>query len=247
MRKILILVLAIAMGNAYGQGNTLYQVLFVTPKMGKTTSFERTWKAHHAKYHAKDDGRQVYEILSGDNAGNFMLVHGPTSFADMDKERATDVAHNADYDNTIIPFVEKNSGSYTYRWVDTLSYNGNVKAEKYVTTVYNLKQGKGTDMVDEIKRSIKVNGMINSPSSINTYVKLWAGSRTQYVIVTNLKDGFKQLDLSYTPTNPAFKETYIKEYGQPQWDKRNMLLPEITESVDVYISKLRKDLSTAAK
>ena len=247
MRKFLILVLAIAMGNAYGQGNTLYQVLFVTPKMGKATSFERTWKAHHAKYHAKDDGRQVYEVLSGDNAGSFILVHGPTSFADMDKERATDVAHNADYDNTIVPFVEKNSGSYTYRWVDTLSYNGNVKADKYITTVYNLKQGKSADLTAEIKRAIKINGMINSPTSMNAYIKLWAGSRPQVVLITNLKDGFKQLDLSYTPTNPAFKDTYIKEYGQAQWDKRNTLLPEITESIDVYISKLRKDLSTAAK
>lgn len=247
MRKILIFVLAIAMGNAYGQGNTLYQVLFVTPKMAKTTSFERTWKAHHAKYHAKDDGRQVYEILSGDHAGDFILVSGPTSFADMDKEKANSAVHDADYDNTIIPFVEKNSGAYTYRWADTLSYNGNVKAEKYTTTVYNLKQGKGPDLTAEIKRGIKINEMIKSPSSYNTYVKLWAGSRPQIVLITNLKDGFKQLDLSHTPVNPAFKETYIKEYGQAQWDKRTNLLPEITESIEVYISKLRKDMSTAAK
>lgn len=247
MRKVLILALAIVMGNAYGQGNTLYDVLVVTPKLGKTSSFERTWKAHHAKYHAKDDGRQVYEILSGDNAGSYMLVSGPTSFADMDKERANMAAHDADYDNTIIPFVEKNSGAYTYRWADTLSYNGNVKAEKYVTTVYNLKQGKGSDLVAEIKRAIKINGMINSPSSYNTYVKQWAGSHPQYVIVTNLKDGFKQLDLSFTPATTAFKDAYIKEYGQAQWDKRNTLLPEITESIDVYVSKLRKDMSTAAK
>ena len=247
MRKVLILVLAIAMGNAYGQGNTLYDVLFVTPKMGKTASYERTWKAHHAKYHAKDDGRQVYEVLSGDRAGDFILVSGPTSYADMDKERPTDAAHDADYANTIIPFVEKNSGAYTYRWVDTLSYNGNVKAEKYVTTVYNLKQGKSADLVAEIKRALKINEIIKSPSSYNTYVKLWAGSRPQYVIITNLKDGFKQLDLSYTPATTAFRDAYIKEYGQAQWDKRNTLLAEITESVEVYVSKLRKDMSTAVK
>ncbi|HUS03643.1 MAG TPA: hypothetical protein VMY77_18010 [Chitinophagaceae bacterium] len=247
MRKILILVLSIAMGNAYGQGNTLYQVLFVTPKMGKAASYERTWKTHQAKFHAKDDGRQVYEVMSGDNAGSFILVSGPTSYADMDKEKANSAVHDADYDNTIIPFVEKNSGSYTYRWVDTLSYNGTVKAEKYVTTVYNLKQGKGPDLVAEIKRAIKINGLINSPSSYNTYIKLWAGSHPQIVTISNLKDGFKQLDLTYTPVNPAFKETYIKEYGQAQWDKRNTLLSEITESIDVYISKLRKDMSTAAK
>ncbi len=123
MRKILILLFVIALGNAYGQGNTLYSVLWVTPKMGKTAAFEKQWKAHHTKFHGKNDSRSVYEILSGDNAGAFLLVHGPSSFADMDKERATDVAHNLDYDNNVISSIEKHSGSYTYRHADTLSYN----------------------------------------------------------------------------------------------------------------------------
>jgi len=244
MRKILILLFVIALGNAYGQGNTLYSVLWVTPKMGKTSVFEKQWKAHHTKFHGKNDSRSVYEILSGDNAGAFVLVSGPSSFADMDKERPTDVAHNLDYDNNVISSVEKNSGSYTYRHADTLSYNGNVVADKFMTTVYNVKMGKMPDLISETRRSIKINNQIKSPASFNGYVKMWAGSHPQFVLISNLKEGFKELDSEFNPQGTKFRDAYIKEYGQEQWDKRSKMLPEITESLEVYISKFRKDLST---
>lgn len=247
MRNLLIIALTIASAYAFGQGNTLYSGEMVTPKMGKSAAFETQWKAHVAKFHAKDDGRMVFEILSGDNSGSYLLLQGPSSFADIDKERANAKAHGLDYDNNVTPALEKIGGSYTYRWADTLSYNGKVAADKYLETVYHLKSGKAGDLTAEIKRAINVNTIIKSPSSYNTYVKIWSGSKPEIVIVTNLKDGFKQLDNSFMPMGNTFKDAYIKEYGQEMWDKRGKLLPEITESVDVYISKFRKDLSTPMK
>ncbi len=59
-----------------------------------------------------------------------------------------------------------------------------------------------------------------------------------------LKEGFKELDSEFNPQGTKFKDAYVKEYGQEQWDKRSKLLPEITESLEIYISKFRKDLST---
>lgn len=212
--------------------------------MGKTATFERQWKAHHAKFHGKNDSRAVYEILSGDNAGAFLLVHGPSSFADLDKEGPTDVAHNLDYDNNVTSSIDKSSGSYTYRHVDSLSYNGNVVADKYLTNVFNVKMGKMPDLVAETKRAISINNKIKSPASYNTYMKIWPGSNPQLVIITNLKDGFKQLDSEFNPQGTKFRDAYIKEYGQEEWDKRGKLLPEILVSLETYISKLRKDLST---
>lgn len=248
MRKLLILVLTIASAYAFGQGNTLYSGEMVTPKMGKSADFETRWKVHLGKYHAKDDGRMVFEILSGDNNGCYLLLQGPGSYADLDKERANAKAHSLDYDNNVTPALEKIGGSYTYRWADTLSYNGKVPADKFVTTVYHLKSGKGPDLTAEIKRAINVNTIIKSPSSYNTYIKIWQGSHPEIVTVSNLKDGFKQLDNNFMPSMAnTFKDAYIKEYGQEMWDKRLKLLPEITESIDVYISKFRKDLSTAIK
>jgi hypothetical protein len=57
----------------------------------------------------------------------------------MDVERSTQKAHDADYDNTVVPSVSTFSNWGTYRWVDTLSYNGDAQASKFTTTIYHLK------------------------------------------------------------------------------------------------------------
>jgi hypothetical protein len=74
---------------------------------------------------------------------------------------------------------------------------------------------------------------------------MWGGSNPEVVIVTNLKDGFKQLDNAFTPMNRDFQNAYVQEYGQAAYDKRQNLLPEICASWETYISKFRKDLSSA--
>jgi hypothetical protein len=231
---------------ASGQGKTLYQLTIANPKIGSTGSFESAWKAHLQKYHKGDDKRMVHEILSGDRAGTYQLISGPTSFADMDVEKSTDVAHNLDYDKTVVPYVNDMSGSYIYRHADTLSYNGAVTADKFITTIYNVRRGKMNDFTAEIKRAVATNKTINSKNSYNTYIQLWAGTKPQLVIVSNLKDGFKQLDDSFAPSqSSAFKEQYIKTYGQELWDKRQTAITDFVESSEVFISKMRKDLSSA--
>jgi hypothetical protein len=102
------------------------------------------------------------------------------------------------------------------------------------------------DFTAEIKRAVATNKTINSKNSYNTYIQLWAGTKPQLVIVSNLKDGFKQLDDSFAPSqSSAFKEQYIKTYGQELWDKRQTAITDFVESSEVFISKMRKDLSSA--
>jgi hypothetical protein len=245
MRKLFIAAAMFAATTGFGQGKTLYDVEIVQVKMGQGNAFEKSWKNHVTKFHNGDDKRYVYEILSGSNAGNFMLVSGPSSLADMDVERTNSAAHGTDYDMTVSPSVLTFSTAGLYRVADTLSYNGGVEADKYITTVYRLKPGKQSDLLAEIKRAIGINTKIKSPSSYNTYVKMWGGSSPEVVIVTNLKDGFKQLDNGFTPMNRDFQNAYVQEYGQAAYDKRQNLLAEICASWETYISKFRKDLSSA--
>lgn len=248
MRKLLFIAITFACSSAFSQGNTLYDVSMVKTKMGSTAGFEKSWKAHVTKFHNGDDKRQVEEILSGNNTGNLLLISGPFSFADMDKERANNAAHDADYDATVVPAVASFTTEGVYRWVDTLSYNTDVRADKFITTVYHIKSGRQGEFISEIRRSLAVNKKINSPSSYNTYIKLWSGSSPEVVIVNNLKNGFKQLDNGFAPNmGKEFQTTYVQEYGQAMWDARLKLLPDITTSYETYISKVRKDLSSVRK
>jgi len=244
MRKLILVLLTVASINVFAQGKTLYHVEMVKPKIGQVTAFESAWKAHVAKFH-KDDKRQVFEIMTGDRTGYYQLVDGPSSYADMDVERKDSKAHDLDYETTVAPKVEYQSGDYVYRFADTLSYNGNVQADKYSYSVYNVKLGKMPDLVAEVKRSMAVNTSIGSQNSSNAYFQLFAGSAPQLVLISNLKDGFKQLEQNYfAGMTDKFREAYIKMYSQQQWDKRSTLLSEITTSYENYLGKRRADLSS---
>lgn len=79
---------------------------------------------------------------------------------------------------------------------------------------------------------------------------MWSGSDPVRVQVRNLKDGFKELENNYYGPNPmapnAFKDAYIKDYGQDAWDARQKLMDNNAnvESREAYIMRLRKDLSS---
>ena len=248
MRKLLFIAGAFVCTSTFGQGKTLYDVEIVHPKDGQTAAYGKAWKSHIVKFHNGDDKRYAEEIVSGSRSGDIMIITGPYALADLDMTKPNAAAHGTDFDLTVSPYVASYSEWGTYRWADTLSYNSNVQADKFVTTVYHLKPGKASDLIAEIKRAIVVNTKIKSPSSYNTYVKLFAGSSPEIVIVTHLKDGFKQLDNSFSPTmSKDFQNGYVQEYGQAAWDKRQNLLPEITTSWETYLSKVRKDLSSVMK
>ena len=81
-----------------------------------------------------------------------------------------------------------------------------------------------------------------------------SGSDPVIVSIRNLKDGFKELESDYIP-NPlanqpdAFKNTYIKDYGQADWDARQKLLNDNANvaSREVYLMVLKTGLSTPVK
>ena len=86
--------------------------------------------------------------------------------------------------------------------------------------------------------------------SANVYTQLWSGSDPVRVSVRNLKDGYKELETDYYGPNTlppnAFKDAYIKDYGQDAWDARQKVMDNNAnvQSREVFITRLRKDLSS---
>lgn len=238
---------------ATGQGKTLYTVNFVKPKPGMKSAFEASWKTHLATYHKTDDKRMVYEVMSGPRTGEFHIVEGPIAYADMDAEKPNAKAHWLDLEKSFFPMLEDERMNGTYRWDDTASFNGKaVKAEKFMVTVTHVKWDMIGATVRESRRGSLVQAKINPDSrfSVNVYTQLWSGSDPVRVSIRNLKDGFKELEADYYGPNTvppnAFKDTYIKDYGQDAWDARQKVLDNNAnvQSREVYIMKLRKDLSS---
>lgn len=241
---------------ASGQGKTLYTVNFVKPKAGMRSAFETNWKAHLAKFHKTENKRMVYEVVSGSHIGEYHIVAGPIGYADMDTERFNAKDHGLDLEKNFSPYLEDERLNATFRHDDTASFNGSVTAEKFQVTVTHLKMGTQQATMREARRGSLIQAKLNpNPTfSGNTYVQIMQGTKSVMVQIRNLKDGFKELDNRYFPPNPnppaqgtnPFKDAYIKDYGQEAWDARSKLLDNNAniESREVYLMKLRKDLSS---
>jgi len=216
------------------------------------STFEANWKAHLAKFHKTADKRNVYEVMSGPNMGYYHIVEGPISFADMDSEKPMAKEHALDLEKTFFPMLEDARMNATYRWDDTASFNPTVKAEKFLVTVTHVKFGMINETIREGRRGSLINAKINPTSrfSVNVYTQIWSGSDPVRVSVRNLKDGFKELETDYYGPNTlppnAFKDAYIKDYGQDAWDARQKVLDNNANvaSREIYIMRFRKDLSS---
>lgn len=154
-------------------------------------------------------------------------------------------AHDKDYETNCASKVEMDGGNMVYRWVDTLSYKGDVQADKYIVTITHVKNGKMPDYMTEMRKVNQLAAIMNPRVSFNRYVQMWSGSDPVMVTVSNLKDGFKELEQGYNGLKPDdFKNAFIKEYGQAGWDNYQKVTGDDIQSREVYIMKLRKDLSS---
>jgi len=228
-----------------GQGNTLYRVNTLTPKPGMKTAFEESWKMHMATFHKNTDKRTVYEIVSGPNNGSYVVAQGPISFGTLDTALPNAKAHGMDLDKNLSTKLETRGANNLYRWADTLSYNPLDKATKFLISVTVVKDGKLSEYLNEIRRNVLLYTTLNAPYSFSTLIKQQAGNSPTVVTIRNLKNGYKELDMSYynLPQN-GFKDAYIKEYGQEAWDKRQKLLVDDIVSREQDFEVLRPDLSS---
>jgi len=245
MRKIIFFGLFIAAACfANGQGRTLYRVNTLTPKPGMKSTFEESWKAHLAKFHNQTDKRQVYEVMSGPEFGSFVIVEGPVSYASMDTVLPTAKDHSLDMERTFSPVLQSNDNMLV-RWVDTLSYRGDVHADLSLINIIVIKDGKLSDYMAESRKTILLYTKLNAPFSLITLVRQQAGSSPTIVLIRNLKEGYKELDQDYfhLPMD-WFKTNYIKEYGQAAWDNRVKLMEDISVSRTQHFEKFRADLSS---
>jgi hypothetical protein len=243
---------------ANSQGKTLYEVNIVKPKPGMRSTFETKWKAHLAIFHKTDDKRTVYEVVSGPRNGEYHIVEGPISYADMDINRPNAKEHGLDLEKNFSPYIEPGSMNATYRHDDTASFNGNVTAEKFQVTVTHVKMNMINETIRESRRGSLISQKINNANNIplrfsaNVYTQILSGSNPVRISIRNLKDGFKELEANYYGPNPlanqpnAFRDAYIKDYGYDAWDARQKLLDNNAnvESREVFLMVLRKDLSS---
>ena len=229
----------------FSQGNTLYEVNVVKPKAGMQTAFETSWKLHLDKFHKTSDKRNVYEVTSGPELGSYVIVEGPFSYADMDKALTNAKEHTADLDKNFTPKVETENQNFMVAFRDSLSFNPQPDAKKLLVTITVLKDGKQPDYVRELRRNAIILGKMESKLSYAVMVKLMAGSAPTIITLRNLANGYAELEANFfqTPSN-AFRDAYVREWGQEAWDKRMAQLVNDVVSRELHFEVYRPDLSS---
>jgi hypothetical protein len=162
----------------------------------------------------------------------------------MDAEKTNQSAHDLDYEKTVAPTTGDESGVYYYQYLDSLSFNPDVIADKSVVTFTYIKTGRMGDYRDELSKGLAVTRKLNSPFNNRRFQQLATGTNPVMVSVYNLKDGFKQLEQNYFKDAPNFRDKYIETYGFNAWTKRTDLFEEITVKTETYLRKRRADLSS---
>lgn len=238
---------------AYSQQAKIYTVHNIKVKSGQKMAFEAAYKQHVTKFHKADKEKvSVFEIMSGDNAGSYQIVSGPSTFADMDKERTDGTVHDIDLDKSFFAYLEGERSTNYFRLEDSLSFHGDVNAEKTIINVRHIKADMQNEYYDEQKRTYKVlntlKGKFWDNLNLRNYSMLWDGTDPVVVGVRSLKDGFKELENGYfgpmDDGSPTFKDVYTKLYGTLDWDKRDKIMDKAVVSRDQFIRKLRKDMSS---
>lgn len=253
MKKIFLLLLSIVTLAAYSQQTKIYTVHNIKVKSGQKMAFEAAYKQHVAKFHKADKEKvNVFEILSGPNAGAYQVVSGPIGYADMDRERTDNTVHAIDLDRSFFSYLENEGSTNYFRLDDSLLFHPDVQSDNAIITITHVKNGMETEYYDEQKRTFKVlhalKGKFWDNLNLRNYQQLWDGSDNVMAGVRTLKDGFKELERDYFgPMNdgtPTFKDVYIQHYGTLDWDKRQKTMDEAVVSREQFIRKLRKDMSS---
>lgn len=249
MYNLLMIICGFMVAPAVGQQTRMYTLEMIKAKAGRMAAFEAAWQSHVEKFHAKDaKKRQVHSILSGPYLGYYQLMEGPSTFAGMDATNPQKREHDLDYDENVLPNIEVRKGNLMYEPVDSLSYRSEVHPEKILTTIFHISNGRQREFLAEMKRTADIDRKTNSRASYNCYVLHFGGSWQQVMLITNLPEGFSQLEAGYFPAVPeAFKKAYIATYTLQQWNRRNKLLQELVESYEAYLAKLNKPLSSPLK
>jgi len=209
--------------------------------VGKVTAFENAVKAHVAKFHTTDRKAYVYEILSGPNSGSYLWAEGPMSFEDVDN-RKRDPAHDADWEATCAPHIEKYGENIFSRRRDSLCHGSiDLTIEKSQSIILSIKPGK-MDQALELRKKIKeAYEKTGDKRNVTVYTKLFAGSNPQMIIIVRYPTGWKEMEEGYYASLPDLFKKAFGEDAKINYERAN---DEVVESAEQTLRIFRKDLSS---
>jgi hypothetical protein len=161
---VLLLAAASAMAQAH-EPATISGIEFQTPKNGMVKQYEDGRKAKVAwhKQHNDTQPLYVFETLTGQDTGTYLVGRFGIHWADMDKPSIPDEQDLAEYQQVIGGYVEKLVTQY-YEDLPKISNPSNDMNAKFTEVItFHIRYGKNDDFRSAIARVNEAHKKQNSP------------------------------------------------------------------------------------
>jgi hypothetical protein len=157
---------------------------FQTPKNGMLKQYEegRKQKVEWHKQQKDAQALYVFEVLTGEGTGSFLVGRFGVHWADLDKPSVSDAADLEQYQKLIAGSVEKLTASY-YEDMPKWSNPSKDMSAKYTEVItFHLRYGKGDDFRSAVMRVHEAREKMKSPSHYSWHHLVDGGPGGTYVL-----------------------------------------------------------------
>lgn len=121
------------------------ETMYLIPKRGMEDKFEAAVKAHNQKFHPEGPYvASLRQVEYGKMSGWYVWVFGPTTYANIDSRPDKENGHQADWDATVDPLVEKYGVSELWNYNADLSFGFDILRKSNYAEIWkvDLKPGE---------------------------------------------------------------------------------------------------------
>jgi hypothetical protein len=229
---------------AQDKPGTLAALEFQKPKNGMVPQYEAGRKQKAAWHKQQNDPLPllVWETLSGDNTGTFMVGRFNQHWTDFDKPPISDEADVAEFQKVVGTYVE----SVTARYYDFMPKVSNVPSDATMPSkfseiyIFQVRYGKGSDFRSAISRIYDAAQKTKWPVNYEWYALTNGGQTGEYVLSLPHSNW---ADFEDKPEMKPFRDMLKEAFGQAEADS---IVDRIDHSVEKETSEIiqfRPDLS----
>jgi hypothetical protein len=228
MKKFMLLVLTLLMAmpvtSLLAQEKATLSSERIMPKPGKNAALRKAITDHAAKFHTGNWKWRVFMVLSGPDAGAYMINEGPNSWTVLEGRKDISDEHLRDYEANVTPLVESNGPSLFLTFQREMSTDSSVgPLKKALLRHVYPKPGKGP----RIAESLRIWKKVWAKLGMKTVVwSVFFSGEPQYVVAYRLPNGFVDLE---QPVSQRLREGFDEIAGAGAYARS---LEDLDKNVD---------------
>ncbi len=227
---------------AQGQPAEVAALEFQTPKSGMVKQYEegRKQKVEWHKQQKDTQALYVFETLTGERTGTYLVGRLGIHWADMDHPTVTDADDLAEYQKAIAGSVDK-LVSADYEYMPKVSNPPTERIGKYTDVItFHIRYGKGDDFRSAVARVHEAREQMKSPWHYNWYHLVSGGPGGTYVLTIEHANWASFED---DPAIKPLREDLRAAFGEQEATSVIERLNSSIESTYSEIIQFRPDLS----